>query len=341
MSVRLCAASDSEWQAALDTMDHDIYHRPDYCSISARVDGGTALAVLSTSGGVQVLIPLIRRSLDGDLWDAISPYGYGGPITTRGADPAQTEDLLKSAFEYLAEQGCVSVFLRMHPGLNARWPSRLAPEPEVTSSTTTVALPLEQSEEESLAAMKSGHRYQVRLSLKNGYSVLEDVEGSYWRQFAVMYRQNMDFLGATQYYLFDDAYFEALLLDTAHHARLWVVLKDDEVAAAAIFTAAGDWVQYHLAASDPAHRKFSPGKLLIHAARMAYRSRGPRWLHLGGGVGGTADSLFEFKAGFGGDELSYRTAGLVLDVDAYQTLSSARDPEDAPSNFFPAYRAPD
>ena len=78
-AVQLCVASDPQWQSALDTMDHDIYHRPDYCNISARVDGGTALALLATDGRSQVLLPLIQRSLEGEHWDAISPYGYGGP----------------------------------------------------------------------------------------------------------------------------------------------------------------------------------------------------------------------------------------------------------------------
>ena len=202
-----------------------------------------------------------------------------------------------AAFEYLAEQGCVSIFLRMHPGLNAR----LAESPDTLTRYHVLhhhRFPTpEQTEEESMAAMNSGHRYRLRLALKNGYSARHDANGDYWADFARMYRQNMELLGAAEYYLFDDSYFDSFSSPTGPPAELWVALKDDELAAAAIFTVSGDWVQYHLAASDPAHRRSSPGRLLIHSARMAFRTRGPRWLHLGGGVGGGADSLLEFKAG--------------------------------------------
>ena len=46
--------------------------------------------------------------------------------------------------------------------------------------------------------MNSGHRYRLRLALKNGYSARHDVNGEYWAEFARMYRQNMEFLGATE-----------------------------------------------------------------------------------------------------------------------------------------------
>jgi len=331
--------SGAVWDDVVALMDHDVYHLPSYCQSSAHGDGESAIAVLVNDGTTKLLLPLIKRPLDEAHWDAVSPYGYGGPITTRRAPHSGSDFLLTAALDHLRNLGCISIFLRFHPGLNADWPQHLRPTPDVTSSSETVVLPIQVSEADALSAMRKGHRYQIRLAMRSGYRVLQDVNGIYRQRFGDLYRNNMTELGAAEYYQFDNEYFDALLDGDDHAASLWVALNGDELGAAAIFTVVGDWAQYHLAASDPAHRKFSPAKLLIHVVRTELYDSGVRWLHLGGGVGGADDSLFAFKSGFGGHQLVYRTAGLVLNREMYDSLCHARQVDNVNTRFFPAYRS--
>jgi hypothetical protein len=70
-------------------------------------------------------------------------------------------------------------------------------------------------------------------------------------------------------------------------------------------------------------------------------------LHLGGGVGGRADSLFHFKAGFGAGRTPFHTWRIVCDPAVYDALCAPVAPAqdsrqrivDDGTGFFPAYRA--
>jgi hypothetical protein len=75
---------------------------------------------------------------------------------------------------------------------------------------------------------------------------------------------------------------------------------------------------------------------------MWAKAQGATVLHLGGGVGGAQDSLFDFKSGFGTGRHVFRLWKRVLRPDVYRALDEARreirgepDPK-----FFPTYRAP-
>jgi hypothetical protein len=81
---------------------------------------------------------------------------------------------------------------------------------------------------------------------------------------------------------------------------------------------------------------------MMHFVAGWAKARGDRTLHLGGGVGGRADSLFHFKAGFSPLRHRFRTLRVVVDEDRYVALVSALDAGLDPSDragFFPLYRA--
>jgi hypothetical protein len=71
---------DPRWGQAMEGCQHDVYHLLAYCRVSARVDGGNACAVVAHLRGHTILLPYVRQEIDEKVWDATSPYGYGGPI---------------------------------------------------------------------------------------------------------------------------------------------------------------------------------------------------------------------------------------------------------------------
>jgi Acetyltransferase (GNAT) domain len=339
LTVELLSAQDDRWEQLLERCPHDIYQSPRYCSVSARVDGGIAQAALVQRDAEGMLLPFVRRELPDGLWDGISPYGYPGPVWTGETDHDRYDEMFRAALDRLGDAGCVSLFLRMHPGLNAQWP-RLTPQ-RVTrcSSSQTVCIDLTRSDREIWSDTASGHRNEINRAGRRGYNVTLDHEAAYLYDFARLYRANMVGLGARSYYCFDDGYFHDLHEALGTSLNLVVVLHENNFVGGALFTSHGDWVQYHLSAADPDHRGASPAKLVIDARRRWGQEQGYRWLHLGGGRGGAADSLFRFKAAFSSSRLTFRTAGVVLRPRDYADLVDGREREDGPQvDRFPAYR---
>ena len=338
-TVDLLSAQDDRWDRLLERCAHDVYQRPRYCSVSARLDCGLAQAALVRQDAESLLLPFVRRELPGGRWDGASPYGYPGPVWTEGTDHHRLDEMLDAALDGLAEAGCVSLFLRMHPGLNARWPKLTTQRITRRSSSQTVCIDLTRSDRDIWSDTASGHRNEINRAGRRGYSVMVDHEAAYLYDFARLYRENMAGLEADPYYYFDDRYFHDIRAALGESLNLIVVLYEDKFVGGALFTACGDWLQYHLSAADAAHRRASPAKLVIDARRRWGQEQGYRWLHLGGGRGGAADSLFAFKAGFSSARLTFRTAGAVLRPGDYADLvRGQRQENDAQAGWFPAYR---
>ena len=63
------------------------------------------------------------------------------------------------------------------------------------------------------------------------------------------------------------------------------------------------------------------------------------YLHLGGGLGGEEDSLFEFKSGFSDLFLNFKTWRFMADEASYDSIVEARGLTSySNTEFFPLYR---
>jgi len=68
-------------------------------------------------------------------------------------------------------------------------------------------------------------------------------------------------------------------------------------------------VQYHLSATPDGEVRSGGAKVILDEVTKWARERGSRWLHLGGGLGGSEDDpLFRFKAGFSKIRLPFKVA---------------------------------
>ncbi len=108
----------------------------------------------------------------------------------------------------------------------------------------------------------------------------------------------MERLKAADFYFFSDGYFDDLRHMLKGRLHFCTVLSPDgQLAAAGLFTQTDEIVQHHLGATAPAYRKYAPSKLMLDAVIRWGKSIGAAVMHLGGGVGGRAESVFELKPG--------------------------------------------
>ena len=297
----------AEW----DGLELDAYYRRPYVESAALLDGGRPF-LLEHEGA---FFAGIERD---DPRDVVTPYGYGGP----------TGDGFWDAYENWArERGVVSTFVRFHPLLANQ---RGAPI-HVEELAPTVAWRVER-ERDLLAGLHFKHRNKVRKAENAGATV---AAATGLGGFVELYEDTMRRIDADGFYLFEPAYWERL--GELPLARFDAEI-DGEVVASALCLATPPWLHYHLSGTTDAGRSTGASTLvLLEAARWA-QAQGYDRFHLGGGLGGKADSLHHFKARFDPEGLVPAAVGKAIhDEDAYCELSGG---EGGYGGFFPAYRRP-
>lgn len=350
MIAEIIGPTDSRWKAFLAESPHDFYHLPEYLSFSAAHEGGEPIAFYAETAEARFLAPLLLRAVPPvleapDGWrDASTPYGYPGPLCAGSADPATLQRLLAALHDTLGAAGAVTAFLRLHP-LFPLPLSAAGGSCELVTHGSTVVVDLARSNDEMWSETNAGHRNGINKLRRKGFTVRID-DWSLFPDFLEIYQATMRRVGASDFYLFSDAYFGGLrqaLGDKRLH--LFAVMSPEGgVAAAGLFTTVCDIVQFHLSGTAPEFMRQAPSKLMLDEARRWAKESGKRWFHLGGGVGGTSDPLFEFKAGFSSLARPFHTCRMILDQEKYALLNQrwarrAGAPA-AAGGFFPLYRAP-
>lgn len=337
--TRIVGPREPEWAAVLARTRHDVYQTPGWASTSAPIDKGDPFAVVVTISGRSMLVPFIRRQLPSGDWDAVTPYGYSGPIADGGVvDDGFADEAFCAAADLLAKEGGVSWFVRLHPFLNDAWHPAIG---DTVTHGDTVAIDLTREEAEQWSTIRSGHRSEINRARRDGLRSEWSDSDRDWMAFAEMYRATMEILGATEYYLFPDEHFRMLRASLGEACRLRAVTRDSDLVGGALFllSPSTSIVHYHLSANADVPGLKPPTKLILDDVRRWASGQGYTRLHLGGGVGSAADSLFRFKLGFSPLTVQFRTLRCILNQARYDALT-AQLPDSRDATFFPAYRAP-
>ena len=182
------------------------------------------------------------------------------------------------------------------------------------------------SNEEIWAQTRLNHRRDITRAMRLGYTARMDEDWMHFDSFKAMYRATMARRAAEPFYFFEDAYFDGLRDALGNSLHLSVIEKDGAVVGAGLFVETSGIVEYHLSGTADGVRGIQPTKLMMHFVTEWAKDRGNHVLHLGGGVGGTSDSLLDFKAGFSPVRHTFTTLRMVIDEAEYGRLVRASDP---------------
>jgi hypothetical protein len=338
--ARLLSPAAPEWADTLRRVDHDIYHVPEYVVLDATLSGDTPAAFWYREGQRVLLLPLtVRRVPDSDHSDAISPYGYPGPVSDAGrSDPGFWQRACRAMVDTLSGHGIVTVFVRLHPLLPAPL-DVLGDAGVVVRHGETVSVDLSLSVEEMWHQTRSDHRNHVNRARRAGVTVVWD-EWDRLDEWVAVYHGNMRRLGASEYYFVPADHMVALHDALGDRMHLATALMDGEVIGGNTFFEYRGFVQGYLASTrrDDNHHA---DKLLYDEVRRWTKSRGNTIFHVGGGVGGAKDSLFSYKAGFSAGRHPFHTWRVVTDPVGYEALLRRKGltPDAAHmSGHFPPYR---
>ncbi|WP_026897142.1 GNAT family N-acetyltransferase [Daejeonella oryzae] len=343
MAYEIFTLEDKEkWKKVIrDSEFYDFYHTWVYHSLEKN---GIPKLFLYSEGETWIALPLLTRSIfDTGYLDITSAYGYVGPISNY-----QFEDLpnvflnnFKDAFlEYLESEKIVSVFSRLHPFMNQE--ILLNKFCCLHSNGKTVVINLKTSLEEQRAKYRKTLKEKINQLRRKGFYTKEVNDLESVRKFVSIYSENMARIGATDEYLFDEAYFVNLLNSDEIHCKLILVYIDEEAVCGSLITCTNQIIQGHLIGTKEDYLKDSPAKLLVDEISLIGRDNDMKYYHLGGGVGGNDDSLFNWKAGFSDEFLDFKTWRFIANKNAYKDLVDSKNLADENNQqFFPLYRLHD
>ncbi|MGI8958807.1 MAG: GNAT family N-acetyltransferase [Bryobacteraceae bacterium] len=342
MIVDCLSTTDPRWGALLDEVPHDVYHLPQYLEVSAPYEDAEPAAFLVREGNCFCLIPLLIRRLPAVLgappdWrDAKSPYGYAAPLF-RG-DAWWIDKALDTFRRECETHNIVSAFLCMHPLLTV--PPDLARHGEVVKHGETVYVDLNLTEEALWSQTRERLRSYIGKLQRAGFQARFD-DWSTYGDFISIYGQTMDRLHANRFYCFPTQYFHDLRVALGPRLHFCSILDSrGELASGALLTETQGIVQYHLSGTADRFFTNSPSKLMLHEIRLWAKRKGYKVLHLGGGLGARADSLFHFKTGFSPLRADFLAYHLVCDERKYASLCRQTGAEVLDDEYFPQYRRP-
>lgn len=356
MKTEILGVDDIRWKDILAMTRHDIYHLPEYVALEAKRTKTIPKAFLAMEEDKIFFVPYLMRPCEdilGDnnpeIFDLVSPYGYPGILLNKTAknDHNFPDSALKSWRESLQNQGVCSAFLRLHPILNENFASIFTPDTFVDNGTT-VSINLEDSPEQIWSDTNSKHRNKINRCTKKlnlTTKITKFAEGI--DLLCELYEETMARVAAKDiYYSFNKEYFTAMNDGMGEKLHLCIVESAGEPVSVGLYTECCGIVQAAFGGIKNTFVKQSPSILEIDSTRRWAKEKGFKSLHLGGGVGGSEDSVYKFKAGFSKQRHQFSTLRLIVDEEKYNYLVNTRaeklniEPSKLlSSDFFPAYRA--
>lgn len=346
MQAELIGPADQRWTDTLATVRHDFYHRPAFVALSAAQEAGRPAAFLARDKDAVFFLPLILRSIDprlagqNGLCDAVSPYGYPGPLCT-GSATFQRE-AVSALRATLQAVGVVSAFIRLHPLLSPMI-EPMRPHGTIVEHGRTVYVDLTCSPEERWRQLRHNHRRDINKARRQGQVVRVDSNWQQFETFVTLYYETMRRVGANDYYFFPRADLASLRDALGSRLHLVTVEHRGAVVSAGLFTECNGIVEYHLSGTRTDALPLRPLKTMLHFVQNWAAERGNQLLHLGGGVGGTEDNLFYFKAGFSNRRARYATWRIVTARQSFDRLVAGWEyrherTASGMSGHFPPYR---
>ena len=309
----------------------DAYLLREYVEGASLLEPGRATFLhLADAGGDVVFACLVREIPDGGGLDVVTPYGYGGPVAV--GERTRAERFYELYDRWCVERRIVTTFVRFHPLFTNH---RLAP-PRFRVETLAPTIGWRLDAGDLLGRVHQKHRNVVRKALSAGVKVTAQAGPPGLADFVELYEETMRRQQAAPFYFFPAEYWQRLAALGRRLVRFDAVLEG-ELVASALCLATRPWLHYHLGATSERARTTGASNLVLYEAARWAQGRGFTRFHLGGGVGGRRDSLYEFKRRFdpaGTCEVAVGKA--VHDPARYAALAG----EVGVDGFFPAYRRP-
>lgn len=336
-------SQQEEWDSIVRSFpNYDVYYLSGYVKpFMLHGDGAPCLLFAKGDTWKAIYVFMKRETFVEGVFDAITPYGYGGVLFDGSYTQKDLQSFWDSFNMIMKEEGIIDNFVRYHPVLNNAPLARNYTS--VIDLGKTIAIDLS-SPDDIWNNMTSKKRGKIRKAEKNGIEIHHGQGLDLFREFLPIYNATMEKDEATDYYFFEMPFYEAIHNELTDHYEMFYATLDGKIIMMAIMLHCNGQMHYHLSGSLLEYRNLEPNNLLLYKAALWGYEHGLKTLHLGGGVGSADDPLYTFKAGFNRfSDYQFSIGKQIIDPDKYNELVRIKKEEeplfDESSSFFPLYRS--
>ncbi|MEG8980160.1 GNAT family N-acetyltransferase [Priestia megaterium] len=325
--------------------DLDVYFDDNYGKLYEKVENGKAeIFNFSCKFGI-IKNQFIKREIPINInneiyYDIVTPYGYGGPVIIECEENKKNELLLeytKAFSHYCEENNIVSEFIRFHPIIkNAEDFTSVY---DVNCIRKTLGTNLKDFEDPVQMEFSKSRRKNIRKALNEGVSFEIIEKPSNIREFKKIYYSTMDRNNATDYYYFDDEYFDKTLSLFRDNIIIVSAIYDGETIAQGFYFVFDKMIHAHLSGTLSEYLYLSPAYILKYATALWGKEKGYELIHYGGGkTSSEEDPLYKFKKSFAKNTYFNFSIGKKIWNKKVFSMLCENVGVDEDSEVFPAYR---
>lgn len=326
-------------------MGLDIYFENNYGKLYENVEKGIAKKYEYEDENGKVSNQFILREIplridDNKYYDIVTPYGYGGPVIEKCVNDKKDELLKnyeKKFKEYCVNKSIVSEFVRFHPIINNAKDFKIMYNAQCIRKT--LGTNLKDFEDPVMSEFSKGCRKNIRQAIRKGISYKVTKNPNDLSVFKKIYYSTMDRNHATDYYYFDDNYFNSVLKYFNDNIILVEAIYENQTIACGLYFIYNKIIHIHLSGTLNEYLYLSPAYMLRYGVTLWGKENGYELIHHGGGRSNSEeDSLYKFKKQFAKNtEFDFFVGKKIWNQNIYDELCEAKK-IDKNEEFFPAYR---
>lgn len=327
MQDLIAAADRRAWRAALAAFERvDVCQLPEYHQAYARRFPGAEALLWRYRAGENslcypfLLTPVVLRGAGGEArdtgWRDISGiYGYSGPLASR-ADADFRAEAWRAFDSWAAGQKVLCEFIRFSAWVGNRDLAHPAVSVEYNRPVAIAELPADR--DAWLARLGGKTRNMLRKAARAGLAARMVDARAAMPAFRALYVETMTRNRASEFFAYDDAYYDFLLELPPGELLLAAVYRGPEMVAAALGLAHRGMAFYHLGASTRDGSRDGAGNLALFELAACLIERGIGYFSVGGGRGTAPDDpLYRFKRSNASTEDGFYIGKRVHDAEAY------------------------
>ncbi len=324
----------------------DIYFEEKYGRLYEKIENGKVdiFEYKNELGSIRTMF--IKREIPMKIdnktyYDLITPYGYGGPIIVDCIDNISRQKLVQEYYKsfktYCEANDIVSEFIRFHPILENH--NDFKDIYNVQYMRKTLGTNLKDFDDPIQSEFSKKCRNVIRRALRNGITFKIEKNPDKIDEFKDIYYSTMDRNNASEYYYFDDEYFDNIINNFKENVILVKAIYEEKTIAAGLYFIFNKIIHEHLSGTLNEYLELSPAYILGYAVTLWGKENGYELIHHGGGRSNSEDdSLFKFKKKFAKNtEFDFYIGKKVWDIEVYNKLCELKG-VNKNTEFFPAYR---